>query len=205
MTTIAQEGITRENFEQIVKAYEPMVRTYLDVHLRYHHQASPEDIEDALILIWFNAWRSHATFHYDERVGEDPLKGWLLQITMNATRDILRVSKRLAYYYPLSLDSVIENEDGSTAGENLLLIDEHTPSLEEQVITRDGIRRVFARLQADERLLLWEAYAIGHGKGAQLPQIVSQVVGSTISEVEAHRVLANAKRHFRKVYKRLES
>src|SRR5260221_6133260 len=157
MTTIAEGlAITKENFgELLVVPYERYLRYYL-AHVI--GTECPEDIEDALGKTWENVWRTHTSARYTTR---QSLRNWLIMIAVNAARDVLR--KRKHYAAALPLDTITQYEERSVYYEETLpLVNEHSLSLEDQVILQDMVQQAFAELEIDEQELIWKICVIGY-------------------------------------------
>ncbi|HLI34290.1 MAG TPA: sigma-70 family RNA polymerase sigma factor [Terriglobia bacterium] len=177
----AQQG-DHEAFGLLVEQYQR--RVFSTVFHLVHQQNEVEDLVQEIFIKTFRAIRS-----YNFRA---PFGAWVARISVNHCYDYLRRkrSSRLNYYWQLSEDSRRMLEGGLEPQQR-----ESPPSIEEQAVLKDLVKKLLDRAPAEDRMVL----VLKEIENLSIEEI-SEVLNWSVSKVKVRlhrarkRMLADLKR-----------
>jgi RNA polymerase sigma-70 factor (ECF subfamily) len=177
----AQQG-DHEAFGLLVEQYQRRVFSMV-FHL-VHQQNEVEDLVQEIFIKTFRAIRS-----YNFRA---PFGAWVARISVNHCYDYLRRkrSSRLNYYWQLSEESRRMLERGLEPQQR-----ESPPSIEEQAVLKDLVKKLLDRAPAEDRMVL----VLKEIENLSVEEI-SEVLNWSVSKVKVRlhrarkRMLADLKR-----------
>jgi RNA polymerase sigma-70 factor (ECF subfamily) len=177
----AQQG-DHEAFGLLVEQYQR--RVFSTVFHLVHQQNEVEDLVQEIFIKTFRAIRS-----YNFRA---PFGAWVARISVNHCYDYLRRkrSSRLNYYWQLSEESRRMLERGLEPQQR-----ESPPSIEEQAVLKDLVKKLLDRAPAEDRMVL----VLKEIENLSVEEI-SEVLNWSVSKVKVRlhrarkRMLADLKR-----------